>query len=152
MPQKSDFQNVGLSSCPPHFRKISIFYRVLGRFNIVLEFLTLLDNSSVNFRAQWTFKQKIPTPHFHQTWPKILKKKILKRKFWKVPRDLVRVLPPPGIFLQKSPITFFAAIKIQKAITLQSWPKILKTKFWKVPRVLVKVLPPPPGYFYKNAL
>ena len=52
---------------------------------------------------------------------------------------------PPGIVLQKSPITLFSQVKIQKAVGLQSYPKISKINFWKVPRVLFRFLPHPPG-------
>ena len=71
----------------------------------------LFDNSSVNFRAQWTFKKKIPTIHF-------LHIQFLLIYFCSTPRFLefcvTQILSskssgqtsvPPGIVLQKSPMT-----------------------------------------------
>ena len=58
MPQRSVFQSGGLSSPSPRFPKNCIFFRVLERFSIVLEFLTLFKNSSANFRIQLKFKKK----------------------------------------------------------------------------------------------
>ena len=133
MPQKSVFQSGGamFTPPPPHFRKIWILFRVLERFSIVLEFLTIFGNSSVIFRAQ------LSCP------------KIFKTKFSKVSR-----------VLQKSQITFSKSVRNSRAMLnlsrtlkkikfFRNWggerelsPQLWKNDFWGIetPELFLKTI------------
>ena len=56
-------------------------------------------------------------------------RKNFENQFLKSPKSSGQSSVPPGIVLQKSPITFFSQIEIQKAMTLHSYQKILKINF-----------------------
>ena len=78
--------------------------------------------------------------------------KILKINFWKLLEFWSEFSSPPGISLQKSPITFFSQVKIQKLWEFKFTQKFWKRNFQKLQQFWSEFCSPPGMFLQKSRI